>query len=103
VKFEVILTDEARYQLDALGDPNSGVGKQVRKTLGLLETNMRHPSLQTHPFHSKTGPNGEKVFEAYAQQHTPGARRVFFYYGPDGMEGGKRIPRLTIVSILKHP
>jgi hypothetical protein len=32
--------------------------KQVRKTLGLLESNPRHPSLQTHKYHSLRGPNG---------------------------------------------
>ena len=50
--------------------------KQVRKTLGLLEVNLRHPSLQTHRFHSLHGANGEEVFEAYAQNNTPGAFRI---------------------------
>jgi hypothetical protein len=68
----------------------------VRKCLGLLETNLRHPSLNTHEFHSLQGPAGEKVFEAYAQQETPGAYRVFWYYGPEkGM--------ITIVAITRHP
>jgi hypothetical protein len=80
-----------------------GLLKQVRKTLSLLETNPRHPSLQTHKFKSSRGPNGEEVFEAYVQQHTPGAYRVFFYYGPDRMEGKRRIPVLTVVTITPHP
>jgi hypothetical protein len=66
--------------------------KAVRKTLGLLETNLRHPSLQTHEFTSLKGPSGEKVFEAYVQQKTPGAYRVFWYYGPERNQ-------ITIVSI----
>ena len=77
--------------------------KQGRKTLGLLETNLRHPSLQTHRFHSLHGPQGEEVFEAYAQNRTPGAYRVFFYYGPDRVEGRKRFSVLTIVAITPHP
>ncbi len=77
--------------------------KQVRKTLGLLETNLRHQSLQTHRFHSMHGPAGEEVFEAYAQNNTPGAYRVFFYYGPDRLEGKRRIPVLTIIAITPHP
>ena len=80
-----------------------GLLKQVRKTLSLLETNPRHPSLQTHKFKSLRGPNGEEVFEAYVQQHTPGAYRVFFYYGPDRMEGKRRIPVLTVVTMTPHP
>jgi plasmid stabilization system protein ParE len=68
----------------------------IRKCLGLLETNLRHPSLNTHEFHSLQGPAGEKVFEAYAQQQTPGAYRVFWYYGPEK-------EMITIVAITRHP
>ena len=70
--------------------------KAVRKCLGFLESNPRHPSLNTHEFRSLKGPNGEKVFEAYVQQKTPGAYRVFWYYGPErGM--------ITVVAITPHP
>jgi hypothetical protein len=77
--------------------------KQVRKTLGLLESNPRHPSLQTHKFHSLRGPNGEEIFEAYVQNQTPAAYRIFFYYGPDRLDGKRRIPVLTIFAITPHP
>jgi hypothetical protein len=77
--------------------------KQVRKTLALLETNPRHPSLQTHKFRSFQGANGEEVFEAYVQNQTPGAYRVFFHYGPDRFEGKRRIAVLTVVAITPHP
>ncbi len=70
--------------------------KAVRKTLGLLETNLRHPSLQTHEFTSLKGPSAEKIFEAYVQQKTSGAYRVFWYYGPERNQ-------ITIVSITPHP
>lgn len=48
-----------------------------------METNLRHPSLNTHEFQSFKGPNAEKVFESYAQQSTPGAYGIFWYYGPE--------------------
>lgn len=80
-----------------------GLLKQVRKTLSLLETNPRHPSLQTHKIRSHRGPNGEEVFEAYVQNQTPGAYRVFFHYGPDLIEGKRRIPVVTILTITPHP
>lgn len=70
--------------------------KAVKKTLLLMETNLRHPSLNAHSYHSLKGPNGEKVFEVYAQQNTPRAYRIFFYYGP----GPKMI---SIVAIIPHP
>ncbi|KAF0113503.1 MAG: hypothetical protein FD163_646 [Hyphomonadaceae bacterium] len=52
--------------------------KSVAKALAFLETNPRHPSLCTHEFTSKTGENGEKVFEAYAEK-TP--HRLIEYFG----------------------
>ena len=61
---------------------NQRIFKDVIKALRLMEANLRHPSLNTHEYHSFSGPNGEKVFEAYAQQNTPGAYRIFWHYGP---------------------
>ena len=81
-----------------------GVLKQVNKTLGYLETNLRSKSLQTHGFVSLTERYGVKTFEAYAQQNTSAAYRVFWQYGPDEKDKkGKRIPIITIVGITPHP
>lgn len=78
--------------------------KQVRRILGLMQTNLEHPSLKTHKFQSFSGdnPTGQPVFEAYAQNRTPGAYRVLFTYGDDFVNG-RRIPILWIVAIVKHP
>lgn len=81
----------------------AGLLKQVRKAFGLLETDLRHPSLRTHEFHSLEGPRGEKVFEAYVQSRTPAAWRIFFVYGPDRIEKGRKIPVLTILALTPHP
>jgi hypothetical protein len=70
--------------------------KAVKKTFGFTETNLRHPSLNTHEFTSLKMLNGEKVFEAYAQQKTPAAYRIFWYYGPDRKQN-------TIFAITPHP
>ena len=102
---------ELRFTAEAqrnLKDPEAEraktpVVKQIRKTLGLMETNLQHPSLNTHKYDSISGPNGEEVFEAYAQNKTPGAHRVFFIYGPDRTERKKRIPVLTVIAITRHP
>ena len=102
---ELLLTPVAQKTLEDLekSPQKAGLRKQLLKVLGFLETNLRHPSLQTHKFQSLHGPSGEDIFEAYAQNETPGAYRVFFYYGPDRMEGKKRVPVLTIVAITPHP
>jgi len=95
---QLIFTPQADSNLREIekNPAQRGILKAVRKTLGLLEINLRHPSLQTHEFTSLKGPNGEKVFEAYAQQKTPGACRIFWYYGPERNQP-------TIVAITPHP
>ena len=78
--------------------PDEGLFKQVHKCVTLLAANPRHPGLQTHPYHGLEHPfeSGGKVFEAYAQNRTPGAFRVFWCYGP----GPNAI---TIITITRHP
>ena len=48
-----------------------------------MEVDLRHPSLNTHQYHNLKGENGEKIFEAYAQQATPGAYRIFGTMGEE--------------------
>lgn len=38
-------------------------------------------SLNTHKFDSLTGSEDEEVFEAYVENKTPAAFRIFWYYG----------------------
>ena len=102
---KIVFTSTANGQLDELeADPEkAGTCRQVKTTLGLLEANPRHPGLATHEFTSLRGANGEKVFEAYAQNQTPGAYRVFWHYGPDEGSRKKRIPAITVIAITPHP
>jgi hypothetical protein len=103
---ELRFTLIADEQLDRIeNDPAlKGLLKQVRKTLGYLETNLRAKCLQTHEFELLTRRYGKKVFEAYAQQKTPGAYRIFWHYGPDEInKNGERIAIITIVAITPHP
>ncbi len=95
---DLIFTPQADADLRKIENNPSqrDILKAVRRCLGFLQTDLRHPSLNTHEFRSLKGLNGEKVFEAYAQQKTPGAYPVFWYYGPErGM--------ITIVAIVPHP
>lgn len=70
--------------------------KAVRKALAYLQANPRHPSLNTHKFTSLEGPKSEDIFEAYAENKTPTAYRIFWYYGPDKNQ-------ITILTITPHP
>jgi len=96
--FELQWTAEARKTYELLKSTASQKKRYqaVKKTIKFLAMNPRHNSLQTHEYISLKGPNGEKVFEAYAEQSTPAAYRVFWYYGPS-----KGI--ITIFAITSHP
>lgn len=99
IPFRLVFSDESRSQLEKLGNDRSQVVvlNAVRKALGFLENNPRHPSLQTHKYDSLIGPSGEEVFEAYAQNKTPGAYRIFFHYVKDERQV------VRIISIIPHP
>ena len=75
-----------------------GLFKQVYEALRKLEQNPRHPGLHTHEYRSLTNPydTNAKVFEAYAQNRTPGAYRIFWCYGPGKQD-------ITIIAITPHP
>lgn len=96
--FELLFTDQANSDLDALQRNRSHAKrlKAVQKALGYLQTNPRHPGLGTHKYTSLPGPKGEDVFEACAQNKTPGANQIFWYYGPDEKA-------ITIIAITPHP
>ena len=98
MSFELQWTNEARatYHLLKNDASQNKRYKAVKKTLKLLAKDPRYPSLQTHPYVSLSGPNGEKVFVSYAEQRTPAAYRVFWYYGHS-----KDI--ITIFAITPHP
>ncbi len=116
MNFSLILMDEAQRTYDELrtdaedvrkartarmkkkSSKQEGLFKQIHKTLSLLQVNPKHPGLQTHEYDLIENPFDEKqkVFEAYAQNKTPGAYRVFWCYGP-----GKK--EITIIAITPHP
>ena len=102
---KIRFTHAADAQYTALENTPSKAAlfQQVRKAIGYLEVDPYHPSLNTHEFTSLSGPNGEKMFEAYAQNNTPGAYRIFWQYGPDEIRGKKRTPVITVLAITRHP
>jgi hypothetical protein len=102
---KIKFTPTADEQLTALEDAPSKAAllAQVRKAIGYLEMDPHHPGLQTHEFTSLSGANGEKVFEAYAQNKTASAYRIFWHYGPDEISRKKRVPVITILAITRHP
>lgn len=98
MKFILTIMPSAKDSIKALKDsPHLNKRfKAVSKALDLLQQNPRHPGLQTHEYSSIKGPNGEKIFEAYAEQNTPAAYRIFFYYGQSRRE-------IVIAAVTPHP
>ena len=98
MKFSLSFTPSAKASLKNLKESThlKKTFKAVLKTLKFLQEKQRHPSLQTHEYTSFRGPTDEKIFEAYAEQNTPAAYRIFFFYG-------KQKGELVIFAITPHP
>jgi hypothetical protein len=96
MQFRLLFSLEAKLALDNLQQVDTKKYQKVLKTLALMETNLRHPSLNTHKYESLAGANGEEVFEAYVENKTPAAFRAFWHYGSI-----KEV--ITIVAITPHP
>lgn len=96
MEFDLVFQPEAEATLIKLEQIDQKKYKKVLKTLGLMQINLRNPGLKTHKYNSLSGPEGEEIFEAYVENQTPGAYRVFWYYGI-----GKNV--ITVLAITPHP
>jgi len=98
------LPEMAEYWSDLSGRKRKGLleadqeklFKKLVKTFGYLGLSPRHPGLQTHEIHVLTKKYVFKVFEAYLENNTPAAGRLFGAYGPDQAD-------ITVLGIEPHP
>lgn len=98
MSFELVFTERADADLTRL-ENDKGLKKRlkaVNKSLGYLEINPKHQSLNTHEYTSLSKQYSIKIYEAYAENKTPAAYRIFWHYGP-----GKNT--ITILAITPHP
>lgn len=95
---KLMFTKEAAAAIQELEATPSTAAKlkKVRKALGFLSQNPRHPGLNSHKYTSITGASGEDVWESYVENNTPSAWRIFWHWGPDEKA-------ITVVSITPHP
>lgn len=93
--FKLIISNEAQKQLKALESDQRKL-KKVRKCLAWIETNPKHPSLNSHKYSARKSAHGADLIESYVENKTPAAWRVFWSYGP---EPGQ----ITIITITEHP
>ena len=94
--FLIVRTESAVKVMEALEQKDERKFKKVRKTLGLLSQDPRYPGLNSHKREAEKGPHGEDIWESYVENKTPGAWRVFWYYGPAS-------GTITVFAITPHP
>ena len=102
--YELFFTEEAAEQFEQLSTDKNLVKrfKSVRKALAFLAQDPLYPSLHTHKYDSLKGPEKSEVFEAYAENKTPAAYRIFWCYYPPRKEEDE-IGKITILAITPHP
>jgi hypothetical protein len=96
MEHEVRRTEQVEELIAQLARTNQKRHRKVIKALGLLEHDPAYPSLQTHRFESLDSVFGEAIWESYVENNTPGAWRMWWFYGP-----GQR--QITVVLIAAHP
>ncbi len=93
--FKLFFTSQAKNQLAALqGDARRR--KRVEKCLGLIESEPRHPGLNSHKYGAMRTEDQRDLWESYVENRAPAAWRVFWFYGPEQ-------DQITIVAITPHP
>ncbi len=100
--YELRFAKAAAQALTELEQRDSLRLRRVRKTLGLLQTNPRHPSVNSHRYERFPGHPTTKVWDSYIDQGA-GAWRIFWAYGPDEKRNGDVIRIITILAITPHP
>jgi hypothetical protein len=66
------------------------------KAIAHLRESPFHPGLASHEIEALTRKVGRKVFQSYLENHTPGAGRMFWVYGPGEGE-------ITVIGLEPHP
>lgn len=71
--------------------------RKLGKAMKLLSENPRHPGLKSHEIRALTRRyGGVKVWESYLENHTPGAGRIFWVYGPEKND-------ITVIGVEPYP
>ncbi|MGB6164564.1 MAG: hypothetical protein WBF75_18740 [Pseudonocardiaceae bacterium] len=103
--YQLRFATPARETLDLLNDSPQYAAKRrkVRRTLGLLQINPRHPRLHSHQYENFPGTPKAKVWDSYVENRTPGAWRIWWTYGPDEIRNNQTVAVITVLDIGPHP
>jgi hypothetical protein len=93
---EVMEDLETRHESGTLDENEKKFFKKLVNCFNKLSLNPFHNSLNSHDIPVLTKKAGEKIFTSYVENNTPGAARIFWFYGPNNGE-------ITIAAIEPHP
>lgn len=97
IMYDIEYTDAAKKELRRL--LKQGRKKKLDKIKNCIEKiqeDPRHPGLHTHKYNAIKSEDNRDIFQSYVENKTPGAYRIFWYYGPDERQ-------ITIFAITPHP
>jgi hypothetical protein len=89
-------TLEAKARQKALSKDEAVQYKKLGKALKFLSVNPRHPGLSSHEIAALSRRYGQKVWQSYLENKTPGAGRTYWVYGPGTGE-------ITVIGVEPHP
>jgi hypothetical protein len=97
-KFVLHLTAEVRDQIRAVSEnpAQTGLEFQLKAALTKLVHDPKFKGLNSHKYNSFNERYGKEIWESYVQNNTPGAWRIFWFYGP-------RKDEITLVLATPHP
>jgi len=95
----------ARETLDLLSGSTQYATKlwKVRRALGLLQINPRHPGLHSHRYENFPGAPKTKVWDSYVENRAPGAWRIWWTYGPDEIRDNQTVALISVLDIGPCP
>jgi hypothetical protein len=106
VPFELRFSPDAArtlLELETGSRQNPSRLKKVRKALGQLELDPRHPGLHSHQYEQFPGLEKAKIWDSYVDNRTADTWRIYWMYGPNEERDGRRVPVITVLVISSHP
>ena len=85
-----------RYYADTLSGSEKKYLKKLVNCFAKLAINPGHNSLNSHEIEVLSKKAGVKIWTSYVENNTPGAARIFWFYGPEDEQ-------ITIAAIEPHP
>ncbi len=97
-KYKLQITSELKELLKLLSQnpAKAGLEYQLKAAITKIAHDPRYKGLNSHKYESLNERYGQEIWESYVQNNTPGAWRLFWFYGPEKDE-------ITLVLATPHP